>query len=661
MEFQIQSQHRRYSGLARRIGPGGLVSGLLLGLLMASGIRAETPAPRAVPAFREITAAAGLDRLTITFGAVFADIDNDGDDDLLVSRHARGPAIYLNQGELQFTEATKLLPRSTGDRHGMTVADLDNDGDRDIVIANGGGDGEGKGGWPKVFRNLLVERGALSFEDISKSCGLREASEYRARSYLPVASSDGSRVDLYLTNKPRTDFPNRYYSNLSADKILFAGDDSSAIGRTFNSTGMDLFVDLDRDQDQDLLIIDERMIRIFKRGPEGFSDCGSLSGVKGVQSIAAGDLDNDGYPDLYVGTGTSQVRGDLVAAGPRRLNFLLVGGRQDTLDRISFYEDGEQKVKVRLRLKPGILADDPSNIFLGSGLVNPPSRDFDIAREEAVGEPVIDRPGIYIWFDQAAEKWNLLASYDAPRQERGVIYTQGLVAVTTFGIERRRPTATADRFFINRGGQLVAWAEAPQVTHSAVTAACKIVDLDNDGLADILGIRRQQEDKFNGKPFVVMNRGQGRFEVFDDPAQAPPEDALYHADQLVTADIDNDGLVDAFYCNGWGLRPANTGPYRLLLNTTATANRAVSIELEGRQSNRDAIAAQVELWAGTGEQAILLGYRELGSSYNRSQSSRQLHFGIGSHQGPLRAKVWWPAGGQSEHQLTPGRHSIQER
>ncbi len=658
MEFVTPHRHR-----PDMTWPQSLVPALLLALLATSGIRADTPVG-AVPAFREIAAAAGLDFKTITFGAVFADIDNDGDDDLLVSRHARGPAIYLNQGQRRFTEATELLPRSKGDRHGMTVADLDNDGDRDIVIACGGSDGKGKGSRPLAFRNLLVERGALSFEDIKDSCGLAEASQYRARCYLPVASSDGSRVDLYLSNKIRADYPNRYYRNLSTERILFAGDDSSQIGRNFDSEGMDLFVDLDRDQDQDLLIVHKGVIRIFKRGPEGFSDCGSLDEVARVSSIAAGDLDNDGFPDLYVGTNTKHVRGDQVAFGSGRLHLHLSGGRRDTRDRISFYtlddDHEEHRIKVHLRLKPGLLPDDPSNIFLGSGLVNPPSRNFDLSREEALGKPVIDQPGIFIWFDQAADKWNLIASYDAFRQERGTLFVPGLVAVTTFDTEPRRPPPTADRIFINRGGKLVLWDEAPQVSHSAATAACKIVDLDNDGWADILGIRRRQEEEFNGKPFVVMNRGQGRFEVFDDPAQAAPEDSIYHADQLVTADIDGDGLVDAFYCNGWGLRPANFGPYRLLLNTTATENRAVSIELEGSQSNRDAIAAQVELWAGTGEQAVLLGYRELGSSYNRSQSSRQLHFGIGAHQGPLRAKVWWPAGGQSEHQLTPGRHQIQE-
>ncbi|MEM6645074.1 MAG: VCBS repeat-containing protein [Bacteroidota bacterium] len=88
--------------------------------------------------FEDITAQAGVaapDRYST--GATFADLDGDGDQDLLVAALGGPNAAYLNDGTGVFTEATTQLGLASN-RGSMTqaLADVDGDGDLDLYVAN---------------------------------------------------------------------------------------------------------------------------------------------------------------------------------------------------------------------------------------------------------------------------------------------------------------------------------------------------------------------------------------------------------------------------------------------------------------------------------------------------------------------------------------------
>lgn len=70
-------------------------------------------------------------------GAVFADLDGDGDLDLLVSSIANGVRCFINDGQGDFTEKPGFI--ESPEPHGsmsMTLADIDKDGDLDLYVAN---------------------------------------------------------------------------------------------------------------------------------------------------------------------------------------------------------------------------------------------------------------------------------------------------------------------------------------------------------------------------------------------------------------------------------------------------------------------------------------------------------------------------------------------
>jgi len=85
--------------------------------------------------FKNIAEAAGvaMPGLDAT-GAAFADLDGDGDLDLLVNTMAQGTHLFANDGAGRFARAGVL--NGTGAGMSLALADTDGDGDLDLYIAN---------------------------------------------------------------------------------------------------------------------------------------------------------------------------------------------------------------------------------------------------------------------------------------------------------------------------------------------------------------------------------------------------------------------------------------------------------------------------------------------------------------------------------------------
>jgi acetamidase/formamidase len=85
--------------------------------------------------FADMTAAAGLalGGLDAT-GCVLADLDGDGDLDLVINTMGNGTHIFLNDGQGHFRKLPPLNPHKAG--MSLAVGDVDGDGSLDIYIAN---------------------------------------------------------------------------------------------------------------------------------------------------------------------------------------------------------------------------------------------------------------------------------------------------------------------------------------------------------------------------------------------------------------------------------------------------------------------------------------------------------------------------------------------
>ncbi|MEM8930404.1 MAG: ASPIC/UnbV domain-containing protein [Acidobacteriota bacterium] len=128
---------------------------------------------------------------------------------------------------------------------------------------------------------------------------------------------------------------------------------------------------------------------------------------------------------------------------------------------------------------------------------------------------------------------------------------------------------------------------------------------------------------------------------FSDVAMALGADDQQDARGIAIADFDNDGDLDLAINHNIGDHDKEGLADAVLLRNDIGDRRSwLAVELEGTQSNRDAVGATVSVEAGADRQLRLLS---AGSSY-ASQHSQRLYFGLGEHDRVDRITVRWPSG-----------------
>jgi Flp pilus assembly protein TadD len=209
--------------------------------------------------FEDITERAGLGVLDDTAQSLFVDIDNDGDEDLVLSTGTR-PLLFVNEGKGRFSprpDAFQFERPLQGVLTSIAMADYDRDGFLDLylcVYSYFFGAGEDKAGTPMPYydaRNgppgvLFRNDGKGRFVDVTRESGL-EAGNDRYHFAAAWADYDGDGwQDLLVAN----DFGTKnLYRNRGAQngKVTFE-DVSAAAGVLDHGAGMSAaFFDYDND------------------------------------------------------------------------------------------------------------------------------------------------------------------------------------------------------------------------------------------------------------------------------------------------------------------------------------------------------------------------------------------------------------------------------
>ncbi len=244
---------------------------------------------------------------------IAADYNNDGCLDILVLRGAwealgQRKSLLRNNCDGTFTDVTKqsgLGLRATNTQSAVW-ADVDNDGYLDLFVVNEQGPSE-------LYRN----RGDGTFEDISVSSGIARSAFSKG---VAAADYDGDGyVDFFVSNMSGAGF--LYHNNHDGTFTEIAREAGLDTTRSFATW----FFDYDNDGWPDLFVtsyypsLDETArtylglphnastLKLYRNLGNGtFRDVTKETGLDKVYMPMGsnfGDIDNDGYLDIYMGTG----------------------------------------------------------------------------------------------------------------------------------------------------------------------------------------------------------------------------------------------------------------------------------------------------------------------------------------------------------------------
>ena len=203
-------------------------------------------------------------------GVAIGDVSGDGLADVFMTGNQVSNRLYLNRGEFRFEDVTETagLASSGAWTTGATMGDINGDGWLDLYLCK-----SGPPGGPRRHNELLINTGKGTFVDSADAYGLAvEALSIHASLFDYDLDGD---LDLYLLSNPL-----RSLDDLHPAPGLREVHDSEGGNKLFQN-------------------------ELVPHGAHRFTDVTQAAGIYSSKigfglGVSVGDLNRDGWPDLYV-------------------------------------------------------------------------------------------------------------------------------------------------------------------------------------------------------------------------------------------------------------------------------------------------------------------------------------------------------------------------
>jgi len=228
----------------------------------------------------------------------WTDFDQDGRLDLLVTNEGEQNLAFLNNGDGTFTDITRnrkppraLALLNPGNANGACIGDIDNDGDMDIFLPTADQAN-------RLVISQFADKGDVRFRDITSTSGIGDMGG--ARGCAMADFDNDGLLDIYVNNGGE--------SNVLINDVI----------------RMPVFV-------QFYIAWEPAYNKLYRNnGDNTFTDVTDGSGAEGFgigSGVGAADVNDDGYPDLFVTNRTYYSMGNRV--GIEQQNQLLMNSGGD--------------------------------------------------------------------------------------------------------------------------------------------------------------------------------------------------------------------------------------------------------------------------------------------------------------------------------------------
>jgi hypothetical protein len=526
--------------------------------------------------------------------------------------------------------------------------------------------------WP-ICALLAVTPGA--FEEISSSgIDFRHEMSQNSNKYLPETMGGGvalldfdndGDLDIFFTNGARID-----------DPMPPGGRPDKSAPKYFN--------------------------RLYRNdGGWKFTDVTIKAGLSGANSgygmgVAVGDIDNDGFPDLYVtaygGNTLYRNRGDGTFEDITSKAGVAASGWSSSAGFFDYNNNGkldlfvcryldwtfENNIHCGERSPEGRAYCHPDN-FKGAANIlyrnNGDGAFTDVSKEAGIADP--NGKGLGVAFaDYDADGWtdiyvanDSIMSFLYRNKGNGTFEEVALLAGAGYN-EDGKPFAgmgvdfadydndgRPDIFVTNLSQETYALyrnlgngAFQYMTSRTGVGHATrpysgwstKFIDYDNDGWKDIFVTQGHVLDTIGRtapnlqylQPPLLLHNDRGNFTRVPPATAGAAFNASKPGRGAAFGDLDNDGKVDIVVSN-IGQAPT------LLRNASGAANHWLTLRLQGKRANRDGIGCRVKVTLPSGKSQY---YEAHTASGYLSASDRRLTIGMGAESVAAQIEIRWPGG-----------------